>query len=305
MPRTPTQNRAELMLFHSIRSALLAFPIDLNLRSAQFLGWMWGKLVPKARQRAVNNLAEAFGEELSPAQIERLAVASMQNMAMTGIELLQAPRLVDRWTWPRYAELNNIQKVLELAVGQRGAILVSGHFGNFELLGQLMACFFGNFAAVMRPLNNPLVNEHLVAARRHTGLELIAKKGAVRVAEARLREGHLVGFVPDQDAGSSGIFVNFFGRPASTFKTVAVLACQHEVPVVVGYCRRMGRRFRHELGVEQVIRPDEWQNQDDPVHWITQTYTTAIERVVRRYPEQYLWTHRRWKTRPPAELRST
>ena len=127
------------------------------------------------------------------------------------------------------------------------------------------------------------------------------KKGAVRAAGQVLSDGDMVGFMPDQNAGSTGMFVNFFGRKASTFKTVALLAISHEVPVVVGYCRRIGSGFRHEVGVERIIRPEEWRGRDDPVRWVTQTFTSAIEEVVRRHPEQYLWVHRRWKTRPPWE----
>ncbi|MCH8828106.1 MAG: Rieske 2Fe-2S domain-containing protein [Planctomycetes bacterium] len=164
-----------------------------------------------------------------------------------------------------------------------------------------MACFVGRFSSVVRGMDNPLINDYLTRTRSHTGLQLIFKKGAVEAAEEVLKQNRFLGILPDQNAGRKGVFVDFFGRKASTVRTVALLACEYEVPVVVGYCRRLGNRFRHELGVERIIWPDEWRDQPDPIHWITQQYAAAIESYVRRWPDQYLWTHRRWKTRPKDE----
>ncbi len=118
-----------------------------------------------------------------------------------------------------------------------------------------------------------------------------------------MKNNRFLGFLPDQNAGRKGVFVDFFGKKASTVKSVALLACEYEVPVIVGYCRRISDRFRHEVGVERVIWPEQWQDKQDPVHWITQEYASAIESYVRRWPDQYLWTHRRWKTRPREEGR--
>lgn len=296
---------SEYALLQALRLILLSFPINLNLRSAKVIGWVWAKLMPGRYQVAVDNLTLALGDEYSHEQIHRLALRSMQNFVMTGIELIQAPRLINRRSWYRYTRLTRIEEFLRLAAEGRPAIMVTGHFGNFELLGQFIACFVGRFASVVRGMDNPLINDYLARTRSHTGLELIFKKGAMAAAEEVLKDGRFLGFLPDQNAGQKGIFVDFFGRKASTHRSVALLACQHEVPVVVGYCRRIGDRFFHELGVERVIWPEEWQDQPDPVVWITEQYVSAIESCVRRCPEQYLWTHRRWKTRPKQEQELT
>lgn len=278
------------------------FPIDANLRSAQFLGRLAARLQPSRVAVAEDNLRHAFGDAVSPQQRRRIAMDSIQNLVMTGIELIQSPRLVGRWTWSRYATLRGAGQFVELAMQRRPGILVTAHFGNFELLGQLMACFLGKFTAIMRALDNPLINEYLVQTRSRTGLQLIFKKGALAEAAQVLQRREFLGFIADQNAGSRGLFVDFFGRKASTFRSIALLAMEYDAPVVVGYCRRIGRRFFHEVGVERVIEPQEWRGRPDPVRWITQEYTTAIESFVRRNPEQYLWIHRRWKTRPPDEF---
>ena len=110
--------------------------------------------------------------------------------------------------------------------------------------------------------------------------------------------------MPDQDMDSiSGVFVDFFSRPASTFKSIALMAMRHQAPIVVGYCRRMSDSFSFEISAEQIIYPHQWADAPDPLRWLTQTYTHALERIVRSDPAQYLWVHRRWKHRPKGEPR--
>jgi KDO2-lipid IV(A) lauroyltransferase len=109
----------------------------------------------------------------------------------------------------------------------------------------------------------------------------------------------------DQDAGPKGLFVDFFGRPASTHKAVALLALEHHVPLVVIGTPRVGEPMRYHITVEDVILPEEYEWQPDAVRAITQRFTDALERIIRRYPEQYLWLHRRWKNQPPRRTKGT
>ena len=104
-------------------------------------------------------------------------------------------------------------------------------------------------------------------------------------------------FIVDQDAGRRGMFVDYFGRPASTFKSIALVALRYDVPVMVVYTKRTGA-FRFEVGVQRIIEPSEWADVADPIRWLTQEYTRELENAVRTAPEQYLWAHRRWKHRP-------
>ncbi|MEO6434241.1 MAG: lipid A biosynthesis acyltransferase, partial [Tepidisphaeraceae bacterium] len=92
-----------------------------------------------------------------------------------------------------------------------------------------------------------------------------------------------------------------FSRKASTYKSIALLAMQYQVPVMIGYARRSNDRFRFEVGVQDIIYPDDWKDQADPLRYITQRYTKGIEDFVRKDPGQYLWVHRRWKSRPKGE----
>lgn len=284
----------------------LMFPINANLVTARLLARFWYWLMPRHRQRAFQNLQGAFGSGMTEREIRQITLRCMQQMTMMAMESIFIPRLVGPWTWPRYIRMRNLSAALEHMLSDRGVILVTGHYGNWELLGYTLAALGFDTYAVMRPLDNPYLNRFLERTRAAGGLRLLHKAGASEVVDSLLERGELVCFIADQDAGRKGIFVEFFGRQAATYKSIALLAIRHEVPIVVGYSRRLSPRFEYELGVERVITPDEWRNQADPVRWITQEYTRAIEAFVRRDISQYLWVHRRWKTRPrvrPASRR--
>lgn len=282
----------------AVFAVMQIFPLDWNLQTARILARGWAIIMPRHRQRALANLSAAYGNQLSAREISRLADRCLESVTMFAVEVICLPRLISPLTWSRYIELVNFNDALKLFLGGRGVILVTGHYGAFELIGHLLAALDFRTVAVMRPLDNPYLNRFIVESRRTHGLELLDKRGAASQAEELLREGALVGFIGDQDAGRKGIFVDFFGRPASTYKSIGLLAMATECPIVVGYARRRGDRARYDIGVQRVIYPREWKGEADPLTWITQTYTSAIEEFVRDDPAQYLWVHRRWKSKP-------
>lgn len=280
------------------------FPIHWNLRTARMLARLWPWLMPRHRDRAIVHLRMAYGDVLSERQIRRMADRCLQNAAMFAVEAVCLPRLINAFTWSRYIDLENFDDALRLMLEGRGAIMVTGHFGSFEVTGHLLAALGFDTVAVMRPLDNEYLNSFIVRSRRRHGLQLLDKKGASSQAQAMLEDGYLLGFIGDQDAGRKGVFIDFFGQPASAYKSIGLLAMATERPIIVGYARRLGKTARYAVGVTRVIHPHEWEDRDDPLRWITQTYTSAIEAMVREAPEQYLWIHRRWKSKPRAGRKS-
>lgn len=285
-------------LFRVLTPFVLVFPIDANLATARWAGRCYARLRTRHRARAVEHIRAAYGHALPPDRAEEVAGRSIEHLAMFAMEALCAPRLITRWTWNRYIRVVNFEPVVRILLSGRGAILITGHFGNWELLGHLFACLGFDMTAVMRPLDNVHLNEYLVRTRATHGLQLLDKKGASAAAADCLQRGGLLGIIADQDAGRKGVFVDFFGRPASSYKMIALLAMETQSPIVVGYARRLGPRFQYEAGLERVIEPQEWRDRPDPLRWITQTWSSAIESIARRDPQQYLWIHRRWKTQP-------
>jgi KDO2-lipid IV(A) lauroyltransferase len=235
------------------------------------------------------------------AELAKVANRCLESVTMFAVEAICLPRLITPFTWSRYVRLVNFEETLRLILEGHGLVMVTGHYGSFELMGHLLAALRFPVAAVMRPFDNVYLNRFIVASRRTHGLMLLDKFGATTQAEQLLQEGTLLGFIGDQDAGRKGMFVEFFGQPASTYKSIGLLAMSANVPIVVGYARRRGNQARYDVGAQRIIYPHEWEHQEDPLRWITQEYSTAIEQMVRDAPEQYLWIHRRWKSKPKGK----
>lgn len=285
-----------IFVFHS-------FPLDWNLRTARLMGWVWWVISPRHRNRTIGHVRLAYGSSMSEEEVQRVARRSMQHLVMLVMEMLFTPRIIGESTWRQYVDVSDLSEAMEVLLKGRGAVLVTGHYGNWELTGHLLSLMGFEVVALMRPLDNVYLNRYLVETRRAGGLQLLDKKGAMDSAEEILARGGALAFIADQDAGRKGLFVDFFGVQASTYKSIGLLAMQAEAPIIVGCARRIGDRFQYELKVERVIQPAEWRDRDDALHWITQEYTSALERAVRRDPTQYLWIHRRWKSRPKSERR--
>jgi Kdo2-lipid IVA lauroyltransferase/acyltransferase len=282
----------------SLLAVMQILPLESSLESARFIAKIWKRVMPRHHRYAVAHLQIAFGAQYSEVEVNRIADACLESVIKFAIELVCLPRRVHALSWNRFIELVDFDEALRVLLEGRGAILVTGHYGSFEIMGHLLAALGFDMVAVMRPIDNHYLNQFVVASRKTHGLTLLDKKGAAASAEEHLRGGSLVGFIGDQDAGRKGIFVDFFGRPASTYKSIGLLAMAMKVPIIVGYARRKEGKARYEVGVQRVLYPAEWENQEDSLRWITQGYTRAIEEIVRNEPRQYLWIHRRWKSQP-------
>jgi len=284
-----------------VNMAVHCWPISVNLDLARAIGSGMYTLDRRHRNRALHNLRRSF-PEIPERRLEILARRSMQQLVMLFFEVLFTTRLIRIDTFASHVELRNFQGTLDVMLrSKKGLIMLTGHYGNWEILGYVIATLGFETTSVARPLDNPYINEWLLGVRERQGQRIIAKKGATEEVTEILERGGAVGFIADQNAGSKGMFVDFFGRKASTYKSIGLLAMQYEVPVVIGYARRLGESFRFEIGTKDIIYPQDWQQENDPLRYITQRYTKAIEDIIRDDPGQYLWVHRRWKSRPKGE----
>src|SRR3954452_12228314 len=300
-PRNDFIDRLQYIGLRLVTMSLHCWPVELNLDVAKLLGNIMYALDKRHRERALGNLRRSF-PDMPEKQRHEMARRSMQQLFMLFVEVLFTTRLVRIDTIARVLELGEISDVLRMLIRREtGVIMLTGHYGNWEVLGYALATLGFETTSIARPLDNPYVNEWLTGVRERKGQRIIAKKGATEEVTGILEAKGVVGFIADQNAGPKGIFVDFFGRKASTYKSIALLAMQYEVPVVIGYARRLNDRFRFKMGMQDVIYPRDWKDQPDPLRYITQRYTRAIEDFVRADPGQYLWVHRRWKSRPKGE----
>lgn len=271
-----------------------------TLNAASWLAWLMYRLDRRHRLVALDNLRHAFPDLDEPA-LDRLARDGCLHLLTMVLEMIRMPRVLHRCNvkdYIAYADPNDLQR-LRLMTGSRQPLLaLTGHFGNWEILGYAMGLFGFRGAIMARRLDNPYLHRLVTSFRQKTGMRLLDKSDDYfRILDV-LAQGKALGIVGDQDAGSRGDFVNFFGRPASTFKTIALLSLGYRAPIVVLGAARVAQPMRYRIYVEDVIFPTDYAGQPGAKRAITQRYTNALERMVRRHPEQYFWLHRRWKHQP-------
>jgi len=279
---------------------LYLFDVETNLNTACFLGRLLWKHYHRGRNRALENLRASYPEK-SEQWIWRTGRRSFEHLVMLTIDILFTPRLVKKYNWRDYSRYKNVERAKWLIMEGQGLLMVGAHYSNFEIIGYLLGMFGFEVYSIARPLDNKYVSRYLYGVRRAAGQRIIDKKGATALMEELTSKGATLCFVADQDAGKKGVFVDFFDRKASTYKSIGLLAITKNMPIVVGYSRRVDNRFFFEMGINRIIFPEEWADKDDPLKWVTAEYTSAIEKFVREDPSQYWWLHRRWKHRPKEE----
>lgn len=280
---------------------LSIFHIETNLNFACFLGRLLWKYYHRGRKRALDNLRASFPEK-SEQWICKTGQRSFEHIVMLVIDILFTPRFVKKNNWRNYSQYKNVERAKWLMQEGKGLLMVAAHYSNFEIMGYLLGLFGFNVYSIARPLDNKFINRYLYGVRKQAGQKIIDKKGAANLIEKTSSTGATLCFIVDQDAGKKGIFVDFFGRKASTYKSIGLIAITQNIPIGVGYSRRINNRFYFEIGINRIIFPEEWADKENPLEWVTAEYTRAIEEFVREDPSQYWWLHRRWKHRPKNEL---
>lgn len=292
---------AEYLGLRTFSGLMHCMDVDQNLHAAASFGSLYWSLGGSRRERAERNIRLAF-PEYSPQEVSDAALRSIQNMfQMFMVDALVMPRLLTPEAWPRFVDLGELRPAMDRLVRGEPMIFITGHCGNWELLGFCLAVIGFPIHAVIRPLDNPLINNWMTAMREARGMKLVSKWGVADRLERILERGGRLGFVADQNAGDQGLFVPFFGRLASCYKSIGLLAMRHEVPIVTASARRLNGRFQFDMSCLDSIGPDDWADQPDPLFYITARFNRAMEDMVRRAPDQYLWAHRRWKSRPRHE----
>ena len=280
-----------------------AMTVEQSYAFADALALLLYKVDKRHRAVGMENLRLAFGDTYTEAERDRIVRGVYGHFCRMLMEMLHIPRKMHLETWRERITLIDAAPVLGRLLRGGPIIMLTGHFGNWEMAGYLFGVFGFPPNSVARALDNPYLDRLLKSFRERTGQKMIPKSGGYDQILEVLNSGGVLSFLADQDAGERGMFVEFFGRPASTHKSIALLALEHKAPVFVGYARRVGRGFRYEIGCEAIIEPEEWTGTVDDAKLLTQRYTSALERIIRRDPEQYLWLHRRWKHQPRPRAR--
>jgi KDO2-lipid IV(A) lauroyltransferase len=277
----------------------LSWPAVLGL--ARTLAWLAYRFDRRHRLVAADNIRHAF-PNLDDAGVDRLVRASYLHLTTMIVEMIRLPRVLRRSNLYDLVQHDphELEVIRAWSVSGRPVLVLTGHFGNWEVLNYATGMVGYHGGIVARRLDNPYLHRFLLRFRSKTGQELLDKhEDYARILDTLARGGG-VGMVFDQDAGSRGLFVDFLGRPASTFKSIALLSLEYNAAIFVLGAARVGTPFRYRVYLEDLILPGDYARHPSPLQAITQRYTDALERLVRRHPEQYFWLHRRWKSLPKA-----
>lgn len=299
-PRSQVADFAVYLIVRVAVCILQALSFRTACKFAVFVAWVVYKIDHRHRLAALDNLRHAFGDG-DEEERDRFVRGIYRHFCIMLVEILFMPRQLRPENWKRYFRLVECRPMLDLLLSDRPMLCVSGHFGNWELGGFVFALFGFRTHAIARTLDNHYIDAFLRRFREHTGQKLLAKHGDFDQMQNVLAKNGIMLTLGDQDAGQRGLFVDYFNRPASTHKAIALLALEYKVPMIVMTCTRRsgdGAAWGHDIWGGDVIFPEDYEDQPDAVRAITQRFTEALENMVRRHPEQYFWLHRRWKHQP-------
>ncbi len=302
-PRSRAADYGVYLVVRFIVHLLQSVPLETGRAIARGLAWLAYRLDRRHREVALDNLRQAFPGRYSEAELDALVRDVYRHFCGIIIEMVHLPRKLHPHNWRQYLSLPEGPAVVDALLSGGPVMVVTGHFGNWEMAGYALGMLGFRSFAVARPLDNPYLDRFLRQFREKTGQQLLAKKGELERMQGILEQGGLICTLADQDAGSHGLFVDFFGRPASTHKAIALLALEHQALLVVAGAHKIGEPMRYAIRSPDVIRPEEYQRDPRAVRTITQRFTSALERLVRLDPRQYFWLHRRWKHRPAERSR--
>jgi KDO2-lipid IV(A) lauroyltransferase len=296
---TELRYRFEAALFATLVQVARLVPRRVLLGLGAWAGDLGYLLDRRHRRIGLENLALAYGDELSPVRARRLLRDCWRHFGRITLDTLCFPRFGPE-TVDHLIHYEGLEHVRNAYAKNKGVLIFTAHFGHWELTGLMQGYLGLPLALVTRPLDNPHLERMLARTRGLSGNRIIHKRSAVREILKTLHAGSGVAIVIDQDARGAGVFVPFFGRLASTTPTLALLALRTGAAVVPSFS------VPNPDGTYRVIYEPKVEvrssgDRDADVLRLTAECTAIIERWVRAHPELWLWMHRRWKTRPPRD----
>ncbi len=298
------QNYIIYLIIRSLVAVIQATPFHLARQFGIVLGKIAYQIDKRHREVARNNLLAAFPEyQTQPDKIDQLVRSCYRHFLLIVIEMVFLPRRLHVHNWRKFVTLVNCNDLIASLLARKPILVATGHFGNWEMAGYVLGLVGFKTYAIARILDNPFLEKFLKGFRQKTGQTILSKNGDFERINQALAEGNAISTLADQDAGQRGLFVEFFNRPASTHKALALLAMQFQAKLFVVGIPRISEPLHYYVTVEEVIDTNDYANSPEAVRQITERYSQALERIIRRHPEQYFWLHRRWKHQPQTKHR--
>jgi len=284
----------------AVAAPLWFLPWRRAVALGDFYGRCAGLFWPIARRAALINLRRAYGPAMDRARAARWTREAFGSLGRSIAEGVQFARRFKNGEDPgERIDVEDPELEARILADPRPKIFVTGHLGSWEVaIGSAARRAGGSGAVVIRRIDNPFLNAVVRRLRLSRGSEWIEKRGASSEALRRLRAGENVALLADENGGPRGVFVDFFGRPASTHKTPALLSALTGAPIVAGAAIRRGDRFLYRLAVVEPRAAAQPADADREIRRLTAEVAAIVERWVRDSPTQWRWIHWRWRSRP-------
>ena len=281
-------------ILDTIIKAIGSIPKMYHASIASFLGRLWFSLDKRHRAITLNNLLQAYKNQISDLEAEILSKKIFINLSRFLLEICWAKNL-DQKTLQRYLNAEEIHFIKKALEKKKGVLVLTGHLGNWEMASYIPALEGIKGNGVYRPLDFAPADKLVYKTRSRFGTGLIPSRHAIKKIFSALKNNECVGLLVDQGADTTnGVIIDFFDRRTFANKGLAVLALKTGAPVVPAFLVRDGEKFRFVSGPEiPLIKTGDRQKD---IELNTQQYNSVIEKFVRQYPDQWFWLHRRWKT---------
>ncbi len=289
----------EFSLFQIAKAPLSILSRKLCLSLGQTLGLAFYYLDKRHRLIALSNLKIAFGKELPPSELKRIARNSFMHFGKTLMDIIKLPHLGEE---KRNALINveGEENLLKALREKKGALLFSAHYGSWEIAIYFLTKM-GKLSGIARPLDNKLLEKELLKLRTSHGSQIIYKHQAAKKILRSLRAREMVAFLIDQNVlRKQAVFVDFFGKKAATTPSLASFSLKTKSPLIPVFCYPTSSHAYH-IKIFSPLSITLGGNYNQDVLKITQICTKIIEIQIRKNPDYWLWFHNRWKTRPEEE----
>lgn len=287
------QNKLEYILFLGFSKFFCFIGINKSRKFASLLAGFFFYLFPIRKKTVLENLTLCFPEYKSK-EINRIAFNTYKSFCITFIEILCMPSL-SKEEISSLVNYSNINFVKEKYEEEKGVILLSAHFGNWEFTAASAAASLDiPFHIIIKEQRNPYVTEWMNKARTKWGNGIVPLGISVRHILKAILEKKIVAMVADQRGPSDGIRVNFFGRPVAIYAGPAMLALKTKSPLLISIPVRQ-KDYTYKAIVEEISVDNLPENEEEKIIELSQRHTDYLEKFIRKYPEQWLWMHKRWK----------
>jgi len=246
------------------------------------------------RKVSQKNFQWGFRNKYSADERDKILSRSYSDFCKSMVEFARLPKIKNKIG--KYIHIEGIERLHKLAEQNIGALLITGHFGSWELFGLALANAGIKLDILVGTQRNRLSDEFLIKYREKLGIGVIGVGVASRGILRSLKSGRMVAILADQDAGKSGIIIDFMGNPASTAPGTATFAMKMNSPIAVGYIVRNPDGITHSALVKEIIYPSLYNDYPDEIHHITQKFSDILAEGIEKYPSQYFWAHRKFKS---------